>query len=105
MPGKKLDTGKTRYELISPYALDQMARVLTFGARKYEPRNWEQGVAWGREFAGIMRHLWAFWGGEDNDKETGLSHLAHASCLLMFLLHFTEHRREFDDRPRTHEGT
>jgi len=26
--------------------------------------------------------------GEKNDPETGLSHLAHASACLMFLIHF-----------------
>ena len=99
MPGLKLDKGKTRYELLSPYALEQIAQVLTYGAKKYAPRNWEKGIAWGRVFGALMRHMWAWWRGENLDKETGLSHLAHAGCCLMFLLHYTEHRKEFDDRP------
>jgi hypothetical protein len=45
-----------------------------------------------------MRHLHAFNDGEDKDPESGLSHLAHASCCLMFLLEFEKTHQELDDR-------
>lgn len=99
MEGLKFDREKIRYELISAYAIDELAKVLTFGACKYADRNWEKGIKWSRVFGAVMRHLWAAWRGEDFDPETGLSHYAHAMCCCMFLLHYSRYRKRFDDRP------
>ena len=97
--GTKLDEGKLRYDLIPPSTLHALAQILTFGAAKYGPRNWEEGLAWGRTFGALMRHLWAWWGGEDADPETGKSHLWHAQCNLSFLIEFEQKFPELDDRP------
>jgi hypothetical protein len=43
--------------------------------------------------------MWAYWKGEDNDPETGLSHLAHAMCCVMFLLSYHLRKVGTDDRP------
>lgn len=100
--GRKDDQAKSRYDLISPLALEQLARVLTYGAAKYNDRNWEKGIAYSRVFAAIMRHLWAWMRGEDTDPESKLPHLAHAMCGCHFLLHFVESKRTgLDDRPAT----
>jgi len=40
----------------------------------------------------------AFNDGEDKDPESGLSHLAHSLCCLMFLLEFEKTHPELDDR-------
>lgn len=100
--GTKYDDGKLPLDLWSPYALEETARVLAFGAVKYEPYNWAKGIKYSRVFSALLRHLWAFWKGEKLDKETGIHHLAHAMCCLMFLLHYEmNHRkyRSYDDRP------
>ncbi len=97
--GKKYDTGKNRYDLVPPEVLEQVVQIWTYGAVKYTDRNWEKGLAWGRLFSAAMRHLWAFWRGEDVDAESKMPHLAHAACNCMMLLHYKTHRREFDDRP------
>jgi hypothetical protein len=73
--------------------------VLEFGAAKYGPRNWEKGMAWHRPYSAAMRHLWAWWMGEDRDQETGLSHLAHALCCIMFLMAYVKRGGGTDDRP------
>ena len=96
--GVKFDEGKPRMELIAPEMLVGLAEVLTFGAVKYAPRNWEQGMAWSRCFGALMRHLWAWWGGEELDRETGLSHLDHAACCLMFLKAYKVRGTGNDDR-------
>jgi len=62
-------------------------------------RNWERGMGWGRVFGAAMRHLWAWWAGEDKDPETGLSHLAHALCCVMFLATYERRGVGHDDRP------
>ncbi len=99
--GRKEDKDKTSYDLVPPEALEEITKVLTFGAKKYEARNWESGIKYGRVFAACMRHLWAWWRGENKDKETKLSHLAHAGCCIFFLLAYEERNMgdEFDDRP------
>jgi hypothetical protein len=107
--GTKLDTGKPRMDLLPPEFLFATAQVLTFGAAKYADRNWEKGIKFGRVFAALMRHLWAWWGGGvptntsflfgDLDTETSYSHLWHASCCLAFLVTYEARgMREFDDR-------
>lgn len=62
-------------------------------------RNWEKGIAYSRVFAALMRHMWAWWRGEDKDAETGLSHLWHAGCCISFLIAFEQRGIGPDDRP------
>ena len=97
-PVEKHDSEKLPYELIAPEFLDAVAAVLKFGAIKYEPRGWEKGTAWGRYFGAAMRHLWAWWRGEQFDEESGLSHLAHAACCVMFLVTYEARKVGEDDR-------
>lgn len=98
--GVKHDQDKPRMELISPTAIFELAKVLNFGAKKYAARNWEKGFAWTRAIAAILRHTWAYLGGETHDPETGLSHMAHVMCEAMFLVEFEKTHPELDDRPK-----
>ena len=95
---RKDDHGKLRFDLIPPGALKELAAVYTVGAQKYGDRNWEQGLAWGRVFAAIQRHLWAWWGGEELDPEDGLSHLAHAAWGCFTLMEYAQTHPEMDER-------
>jgi hypothetical protein len=102
--GTKYDQGKERYDLIDAYALDQLAKVYTFGAGKYEDNNWRKGMKWSRIFGALMRHSWKFWRakmgiGSELDDESGLPHLAHAAWCCFTLLNYSVYRTEFDDRP------
>lgn len=97
--GVKFDNEKPRYDLIPPEMLHQVAEILTFGAAKYGSRNWEKGMCWGRVFAALMRHMWAWWRGENTDPETGKSHLAHAACCIAFLMAYETRQVGEDDRP------
>ena len=97
--GIKHDKQKLRYDLISPTALKGLVQVLTYGATKYPDRNWEKGVDWNRYFAGLMRHAWAFWEGEDIDTESGFYHIDHVQTCAHFLSHYKVYKKEFDNRP------
>lgn len=100
--GAKYDENKIPLDLLSPEYLEGTARVLAFGANKYEPYDWAKGIKYSRVFAALLRHLWAWWRGEQLDSETNLHHLFHASCCLMFLCHYEQHQRkyrEFNDKP------
>jgi len=94
----KFDEGKLPLHLLSTEAMNQTAAVLAFGADKYAEHNWRKGFAWSRPLAAAMRHITAFNAGEDKDPESGLSHLAHAACCIMFLLEFEKTHQELDDR-------
>jgi hypothetical protein len=72
--------------------------VLEFGAKKYDPWNWKGGFKWARVASAVLRHIFSWLGGEDKDPETGLSHLSHASCGLMFLIDFEVNKLGEDDR-------
>lgn len=97
--GRKDDSQKLPYHLIAPEVLESLAKVLAFGAEKYAVRNWEEGMDWSRVYSAMQRHMWAWWGGEDNDPETGFSHLAHAACCIMFLDAYERRGVGKDDRP------
>lgn len=96
--GTKYDDGKPMMSLVDPYVLTEMARVLTYGARKYSPDNWRKGFNLRRILDACLRHISAWSSGQDVDEETGLSHLAHAMCCLMFLMWLYKFRPELDDR-------
>jgi hypothetical protein len=98
--GRKDDSSKIRYDLLPPELLEGVATILTFGAAKYAPRNWEQGIAWGRVFGALMRHMWSWWRGENVDPETQKSHLWHAGCCIAFLIAFEQRGIGTDDRPK-----
>ena len=85
--GRKFDTGKLDYTLVPWDGLEEIVKVLEFGARKYARDNWKH-VEGGdtRYLAAALRHITAHARGEKYDAETGVSHLAHAGCCLLFLL-------------------
>ena len=94
----KFDQDKLPLHLLSTEAMNQTAAVLAFGAQKYAEHNWRNGFAWSRPLSAAMRHITAFNDGEDTDPESGLSHLAHAACCIMFLLEFEKTHPHLDDR-------
>lgn len=98
--GRKDDQSKPRMDLIPPEALLALGNVLGMGAAKYGGRNWEQGMAWGRPHAALMRHLLAWWSGEDTDPESGLSHLHHVLTNAAFLVAYEARGIGTDDRHR-----
>jgi hypothetical protein len=102
--GRKDDQEKIRLELIPPSLITAVGTILTFGANKYQARNWEKGIAWGRVFGALMRHLWAWWRGEKADPETSKSHLWHAACCITFLIEYETTHTELDDRPYKEEA-
>ena len=86
--GIKLDGGKPALDLIDPEFELDVARVLTYGATKYDVDNWKNGMSLGKAMAGVRRHLNAVARGEFIDPETGIQHTAHAACGVMFLHYF-----------------
>lgn len=98
--GVKADEGKLRYDLVPIGALRAITTVLTFGADKYGPWNWYLGMDWSRVYAALMRHLTAWWEGEDKDEESGYSHLWHVGACVVFLIVYEMKGIGKDDRLR-----
>ena len=87
MTGLKFDSEKPRMDLLPPKAIFEVAKVLGFGAEKYGAENWRLlDNLQGRYTAGALRHIFAHMDGEKLDSESGISHLAHALCCLLFKL-------------------
>ncbi len=85
--GMKFDGGKLDYTLVPWQGMDEVVRVLEFGAKKYARDNWKfVNHAQPRYLAAAFRHIIKYNEGELTDPETGLSHLAHATCCMLFLL-------------------
>lgn len=87
--GKKYDSDKVRMDLLPFDSLEEIAKVLTFGAKKYGENNWKLvDNPLIRYEAALLRHITAYKNGELLDQETGLPHLAHAGCCLLFMISF-----------------
>jgi len=85
--GRKFDGEKPRMYLLPPKAIQEVAKVLTFGAQKYDEDNWKKLDNLQNRYTGAsLRHIFAIMEGEDLDPETECYHEAHAICCLLFKL-------------------
>ena len=98
----KADNGKPGFELLPVWLLDDVNLVLRHGKKKYGLNNWQKtdGFRLSRAYNALLRHMFAWWRGEDKDPETGLSHLSHAMCNLIFLMYHHKITKVGDDRPK-----
>jgi len=95
--GLKDDSAKRRYSLLPVGTVNSVVDVLEAGAIKYSADNWQVVPnARTRYYDAAMRHLDAWFNSEISDDETGLPHLAHAICCLMFLMWFDFESMEGD---------
>lgn len=97
---KKDDKGKVRLDLIPPDFLLGLSQVMTDGANKYGAGNWKKGVEYSRYYNAAMRHLLAFWKGEDTDPESGSCHLQHIAANMLILSEYVRMGIGVDDRGR-----
>jgi len=100
--GTKHDQGKPRWDLLPFDAVEEVVKVYTFGATKYDAWNWTKGIKYSRIAAAMFRH-WVkwWWRGLVNDEETKCHHLASVIWCGLALLHYElnkERFKEFDDR-------
>ena len=98
MEAKKFDNQKPPMSILPWDALKEVSKVMAFGAEKYGRDNWREGMDWTRLSSAMLRHVTSWIEGEDVDDETGLSHLAHAGCCVLFLLSYVIKNNGRDDR-------
>ncbi|MFA5186675.1 MAG: dATP/dGTP diphosphohydrolase domain-containing protein [Patescibacteria group bacterium] len=92
--------GKVSFSIVPLHLLYGCSRVFVWGALKYAQWNWAKGGKWSTAFDCLMRHMIKWWFfGEECDQESGLHHLDHAMCNLLFLIHYKDTHKAGDDRP------
>jgi len=84
----KHDKNKLQYNLLDPLALEEIVKVLTFGAIKYDPDNWRLCEDTSRYIDACYRHIEEYRNSNRSnlDNETNIHHLAHAATNLIFIL-------------------
>lgn len=97
--GARFNDGKTRFDLIPLTSLKDCADVFEHGMKKYSAWNWAKGMPWSVPYGCMLRHLEAWYRGEDFDSESKLPHLGHVMCNLIMLSHYAHYYKEGDDRP------
>lgn len=103
---------KTRYGMakpsmsnVPPIGLMEVGAVMVLGAKKYGPMNWrEDKVSASVYYNAMMRHLFAWWDGQDCDEESEQKHLAHVAACAMILVDAMWARQLNDDRPTVGEA-
>lgn len=92
-----------RFDMIPPDVLFELAEHYGRGEAKYpsDPEtgeaNWQKGYAWSLSVAALQRHLYAWLAGEDDDPETGSSHLLAVVWHAIALRWWQRHGRGTDD--------
>lgn len=95
------DDGKPPLAMLPWGALEQVAMVQLYGAKKYGTfQNYRKGMEVSRNLSCAVRHIAAYMEGETLDPESGESHLAHAACRLLFVLQNEADGVAIDDRHR-----
>lgn len=100
--GIKHDKAKLRLDLIPVSTFKGLGDVLTHGANKYGDRNWEKGLMYSRVYGALLRHVIAWWDGEEFDPESGVHHLDSVLANASFLKEYVSNPDKFgsfDDRP------
>lgn len=103
-PKKQFATLKPRLiTVVSPASIIAEALVMRTGADKYGPFNWRdtdrEKLDNGIYIDAALRHIFAYWDGQDLDPESGLPHLWHAKASLGVLIDAILNNRITDTRP------
>jgi len=99
-PKDRIGAKKPPLHLIPPAAEIAESVVMALGAEKYGAANWRSTKVRASVYiAAARRHLLQWFDGEDDDPESGISHLAHARASLGILLDAIATGNAIDDRP------
>lgn len=101
-PKRAFGIRKPGMQYVPPIALIEEAAVMGGGSDKYGPFNWnDQPVDATTYYSAIMRHVMAWYAGQDRDPESGHSHLAHVRACCGILIDAAATDNLIDDRPHT----
>lgn len=89
---RSADAEDVRYDLISPFGLERLARTYAEGAAKYSDHNWRKGMPVSVMINHAMRHVVLYLRGDRAE-----DHLAHAAWNLFAVMEFEATRPELLD--------
>lgn len=87
------------YLLTAPNAVQHLATVFDYGAKKYAPDNWKKGLPTRQLVDSLLRHLTSYMNGNDYDAESGCAEVAHI-LWNAFVLAEQFGNQQWDDRPK-----
>ena len=98
---KRFNEGKPqlKYIMCYPNAVKGLAEIQKVGEEKYGPYNFMKGCPASQSIDSGLRHLFAWWNGEDKDPETGVDH-RYAFLFNVLQLANNDDVEGFDDRPQ-----
>lgn len=99
-PKTQFGAKKLPLELVPPSAVLALAEAFADGAKKYGPYNWrEKSISSSIYYGACLRHLTAWWDGEDLAEDSGLDHLHHALACIAMLIDGKSVGKLNDNRP------
>jgi hypothetical protein len=99
-PKTRIGLTKPSFANIPPVALIHLGAAMSDGAKKYGRMNWrEHAVTSSVYYDAAMRHMQAFWDGEDIAADSKVDHLGHAMACMAIILDARESGKLNDDRP------
>ncbi|MGH0000092.1 dATP/dGTP diphosphohydrolase domain-containing protein [Pseudovibrio ascidiaceicola] len=101
-PKAVLGTAKPSLSVIPPVAIFHLGQAMEDGEKKYGLMNWrENQVSASVYYNAALRHLMAWWDGEQKASDSGVHHLAHVMGCMAILLDAESMGNLIDDRPRS----
>src|SRR3990167_7482182 len=99
-PKDAIGSAKAPISTVSAPVIMEMGLGMLEGAAKYGRHNYRvAGVRASVYYDAAMRHLMAFWEGEDIDTESGIHHIGKALSCLSVLRDAMFQDKWYDDRP------
>ena len=98
----KATVGETKcpLHLVPPALSIGVAEAMKNGADKYGAYNFRDSKIAASVYMGaILRHLYAWWDGEDNAQDSGINHLKHIGASIGLMLDAEAAGTFVDDRP------
>ena len=92
----KFDDEKPRMDLLPPNAIEELAKAMTYGAKKYGDDNYLNGEMLNpnRLVAAGLRHTFSYLKGNKINEESGLHHLSHALASFAMAIEILIRKKE-----------
>jgi len=105
-PKDRYGIAKPGLSTVPPAPLFMLGQVMNLGREKYGLMTWrETRVLASVYYDAALRHLMAWYDGQNDDPESGMPHLAHVMACMLVLLDAELHQQMEDDRPGCSEAT